>query len=101
MTRRFKRKDDARAAAWKALAEARAARFPFPIEGRIPNFKGAEAAAKRLFTLPPWRDARFLKINPDSPQKPVREEALRRGITYYMPTPRLKAGFHKFDPARI
>jgi 5-formyltetrahydrofolate cyclo-ligase len=101
MTRRFKRKDDARAAVWTALTEAGAARFPFPIEGRIPNFKGAETAAKRLFTLPPWRDARFLKINPDSPQKPVREEALRRGITYYMPTPRLKAGFRKFDPARI
>jgi 5-formyltetrahydrofolate cyclo-ligase len=101
MTRRFNRKDDARAAVWKALTESRAARFPFPIEGRIPNFSGAEAAAKRLFALPPWRDARFLKINPDSPQKPVRQEALRRGITYYMPTPRLKAGFRKFDPAKI
>lgn len=101
MTRRFNRKNDARAAVWKALTDARAARFPFPIEGRIPNFKGAEAAAKRLFTVPPWRDAKFLKINPDSPQKPVRDEALRRGITYYMPTPRLKAGFRKFDPAKI
>ena len=101
MTARFNRKDDARAAVWRALGEARVARFPFPIEGRIPNFKGAEAAAKRLFTLPPWRDAKFLKINPDSPQKPVREEALRRGITYYMPTPRLKTGFRRFDPARI
>lgn len=101
MSRRFNRKDEARAAVWKALGEARVARFPFPIEGRIPNFKGAEAAAKRLFTLPPWRDAKYLKINPDSPQKPVREAALRRGITYYMPTPRLKAGFRKFDPAKI
>lgn len=101
MRRRFTTKDDARAAVWTALGDERVARFPFPIEGRIPNFKGAEAAAKRLFTLPPWRDAKTLKINPDSPQRPVREEALRRGITYYMPTPRLKAGFRKFDPKTI
>lgn len=101
MNQRFTRKNDARAAVWKALTDTRSARFPFPIAGRIPNFKGAEAAAKRLFALPPWRDARALKINPDSPQKPVREEALRRGITYYMPTPRLKTGFRKFDPRRI
>lgn len=97
----FPSKDAARAAVWRALGEARAARFPFPIEGRIPNFKGAEAAAKRLFTLAPWSSARTLKVNPDSPQKPVREEALRRGIVYYMPTPRLAAGFRRFDPARI
>ena len=101
MSRRFKTKDAARASVWKALGAERVARFPFPIEGRIPNFRGAEAAAKRLFELPPWRDAKSLKINPDSPQKPVREEALRRGITYYMPTPRLKSGFRKFDPKRI
>ena len=101
MSGRFPTKDAARKAVWQALGEARVARVPFPIEGRIPNFAGAEQAARRLFTLPPWRDAKFLKINPDSPQKPVREEALRRGIAYYMPTPRLKAGFRKFDPARI
>ena len=101
MSGHFDSKDAARRAVWQALGAARVARFPFPIEGRIPNFAGAEQAARRLFTLPPWRDAKFLKINPDSPQKPVREEALRRGIAYYMPTPRLKAGFRKFDPARI
>ena len=28
-------------------------------------------------------------------------EALKRGMIYFMPTPRLKAGFKKFDPARI
>ena len=28
-------------------------------------------------------------------------EALKRGITYFMPTPRLKAGFKKFDPSKI
>ncbi len=99
--RSFNAKADARETIWQALTEHRLARFPFPVRGRIPNYKGAEAAARHLFTLAPWRDAKFLKINPDSPQKPVRIEALRRGITYFMPTPRLKAGFRKFDPARI
>lgn len=99
--RKFKSKADARETIWQALTERKLARFPFPVRGRIPNFKGAEAAARHLFTLPPWRDAKLLKINPDSPQKPVRVEALRRGITYFMPTPRLKAGFRKFDPARL
>ena len=97
----FNSKEAARQYVWDTLKERRLARFPFPIHGRIPNFKGAEAAAKLLFEVSPWKDAKYLKINPDSPQKPLREEALRRGITYFMPTPRLKAGFMKFDPARI
>lgn len=101
LTPTFNSKSAARQHVWDALTEQRLARFPFPIHGRIPNFKGAEAAAKRLLDVSPWNNARFLKINPDSPQKPLREEALKRGIIYFMPTPRLRAGFMKFDPARI
>ena len=101
MNKSFNSKNDARQHVWDALKDKKLARFPFPIQGRIPNFKGAEAAAKRLLEVPPWKGAKYLKINPDSPQKPLREEALKRGITYLMPTPRLKAGFKKFDPARI
>ena len=40
-------------------------------------------------------------MNPDAPQRYVREEALRRGITVYVPTPRLRAGFKRLDPAKI
>ena len=101
MTLSFNSKESARQHVWDTLKDQKQARFPFPIHGRIPNFKGAEAAAKRLFEVSPWKDAKFLKINPDSPQKPLREEALKRGITYFMPTPRLRAGFMKFDPAVI
>ena len=101
MTLSFNSKNSARQHVWDTLKEQKLARFPFPIHGRIPNFKGAEAASKLLFEISPWKDAKYLKINPDSPQKPLREEALKRGITYFMPTPRLKAGFMKFDPARI
>lgn len=101
MSWRFDDKGAARQAVWDRLADERLARFPFPPHGRIPNFKGAEAAARRLLALAPWKDAGRIKINPDAPQRPVRIEALRRGITVYMPTPRLRGGFKKLDPAKI
>ena len=100
-TVKFSAKSDAREHVWERLTTERQARFPFPVKGRIPNFVGAEAAAARLFALPIWNGVRAIKVNPDSPQLPVREEALRRGIVLYMPTPRLAAGFLKFDPAKI
>src|SRR5204862_3384585 len=40
-------------------------------------------------------------VNPDSPQRPLRAEALRRGVTVFVPTPRLRGGFQKLDPRRI
>jgi 5-formyltetrahydrofolate cyclo-ligase len=83
------------------LAKQGLAAFPFPPQGRIPNFVGAREAAERLFELEPWKSAKWIKVNPDAPQRPVRELALRRGITVYVPTPRLRGGFKKFDPARI
>ncbi|MGH6904849.1 MAG: 5-formyltetrahydrofolate cyclo-ligase, partial [Geminicoccaceae bacterium] len=79
----------------------RLARFPFPPHGRIPNFAGAREAAVRLFEAEPWRSARRIKVNPDAPQRPVRAAALRRGITVFVPTPRLRGGFKQLDPARI
>ena len=99
--RRFSSKADARNAIWDRLRDEKLARFPFPPHGRIPNFKGAKEAALRLLDTPPWRDARAIKVNPDAPQRYLREEALRRGIIVYVPTPRLRGGFRKFDPANI
>ncbi|MFP4560030.1 MAG: 5-formyltetrahydrofolate cyclo-ligase [Thiohalorhabdus sp.] len=94
-------KDAARRAAWDALQEQRAARFPYPPHGRIPNFAGADSAASRLLAHPRLAEARAIKANPDAPQRPVRLGALERGITVYMPTPRLRGGFHRLDPERI
>jgi 5-formyltetrahydrofolate cyclo-ligase len=39
------------------------------------------------------KSATAIKINPDSPQRPLRAEALRHGITVFVPTPRLRGGF--------
>ena len=77
------------------------ARFPFPPHGRIPNFAGAEMATARLLDIEPWKSATAIKVNPDSPQRPLRAEALRRGITVFVPTPRLRGGFKKLDPRRV
>ncbi|GIW41453.1 MAG: 5-formyltetrahydrofolate cyclo-ligase [Candidatus Binatia bacterium] len=98
---RFATKQAAREYVWEELVRRRAARFPFPPRGRIPNFEGAEEAARRLFSLPLWRGVRAIKVNPDAPQRPVRAEALRRGIVLFVPTPRLRGGFWRLDPARI
>jgi 5-formyltetrahydrofolate cyclo-ligase len=73
---------------WKALENEGAARFP-GARGRIPNFRGSEAAAERLAELPEWEAAAVVKSNPDAPQLPVRRRARRDGKTLYMAVPRL------------
>lgn len=97
----FESKQAAREWVWAELREQKQARFPFPIKGRIPNFKGAEAAAERLLDHAIFDGVERIKCNPDSPQKYLRRMALERGIEVFVPTPRLKAGFMRFDPAEI
>ena len=84
------------------LRKRKAARFP-GAEGRIPNFVGAEDAARLLATIPEWRTAAVLKSNPDSPQLPVRATALSEGKTVFMAMPRLAAPrpFLLLDPSRL
>ena len=81
-------KQDVRERVWQTLQDRGAARFP-GARGRIPNFRGAEAAAARLAELPEWVGARIVKSNPDSPQLPVRRRARHDGKTLYMAVPRL------------
>ena len=87
---------------WRAIRDAGAARFP-GVEGRIPNFVGAEAAAALAATLPVFTRARTIKSNPDSPQRPLRAAALRAGKTLYLAVPRLRESscFIELDPALI
>jgi 5-formyltetrahydrofolate cyclo-ligase len=88
---------------WKRLRARGAGRFPFPLEDRIPNFRGAEAAAARLAALPEWRRARRLKCNPDAPQRAVRLRALEDGKEVFMAVPRLRDArcFLRLDPRRL
>lgn len=96
-------KQDLRERVWDELEESGDARFPFPPHGRIPNFAGADAAAERLAERSEWRNADAIKINPDSPQRPVRQRALEAGKTLYMAVPRLRDAdcFLRLDPAEI
>ncbi|MCX8189018.1 MAG: 5-formyltetrahydrofolate cyclo-ligase [Nitrososphaeria archaeon] len=93
-------KDEIRKLIWKKMMELNLSKFPPPF-GRIPNFIGAEDAAKRLFTTNLWRNAKTVKVNPDSPQAPVRQQALEDGKTLIMPTPRIRHGFLVLEPKFI
>lgn len=82
---------------WTRLERAGVARPPFPIRGRIPNFHGAELAARRLVELDLFRRAEVIFVNPDSPQFHVRLAAIEGGKTLVVPTPRLRGGFIVLD----
>jgi 5-formyltetrahydrofolate cyclo-ligase len=86
---------------WDRLTSEKATAFPFPPHHRIPNFRGAPEAARRLFADPIVEGARRIKVNPDAPQRYVRRIALERGIVVYMPSPRLRSGFLELDPGNI
>lgn len=94
-------KDRIRHHVWETMEEQRVGRFPFPLRYRIPNFKGAERAAERVADLPVYRRARKVKVNPDSPQRPLRSRVLADGKTLLVPTPRLKAGFIQVRPEQV
>lgn len=78
------------------------ARFPGAC-GRIPNFTGAELCRGPVAELKAWRAARFIKANPDSPQRAIRHLALKQGKTIYMAVPRLRDEkcFIELDPERL
>ena len=86
-------KEAIRRAVWAELKEKGLSRFPFVPVRRIPNFSGAREAAFNLFEFPEIAEAKWIKCNPDSAQRPFREEALRRGKNLLLPTPRLTDGF--------
>jgi 5-formyltetrahydrofolate cyclo-ligase len=86
---------------WTEMERSGIAIFPLPCRGRIPNFKGAGAAAERLRQLEEWKKAEVVFVNPDSPQRKVRENALKDGKTLIVASPRLKKGFMLIDPAKV
>lgn len=98
---KFDSKEAAREYVWRILQDEDAAAFPFPPTDRIPNFRGAAEAARRLLEHSCFHGVRRIKCNPDAPQRPVREAALRAGIQVVIPTPRLKGGFRLLDPDNI
>ncbi|KEZ48079.1 5-formyltetrahydrofolate cyclo-ligase [Metabacillus indicus] len=86
-------KDEIRQNKWQRLEDEKLGGFPFPLKNRIPNFKGAAAAAELVSQMDIYKNAEVVKINPDAPQLPLRARVIKDGKTLLVPTPRLKAGF--------
>ncbi|NQD65669.1 5-formyltetrahydrofolate cyclo-ligase [Bacillus haikouensis] len=94
----MKTKDEIRHKVWNALTEKKLGRFPFPLINRIPNVKGAEAAAKHVQEMDFYKEAKVIKVNPDAPQLPLRTAVLKDKKILLIPTPRLKDGFVMIKP---
>ncbi|MBS7647487.1 5-formyltetrahydrofolate cyclo-ligase [Candidatus Bathyarchaeota archaeon] len=86
---------------WREMERSGVVTFPLPCWGRIPNFVGAEKAAENLRQIEEWRRAKVIFANPDSPQRKVRENALKDGKILIMASPRLQKGFILIDPAKV
>jgi 5-formyltetrahydrofolate cyclo-ligase len=86
---------------WREMEYLGIATFPLPCQGRIPNFLGAEIAAEKMRQLEEWKSAKIIFVNPDSPQRKVRENALRDGKILLMASPKLKRGFIMLDPKKV
>ena len=95
-------KDTIRHKVWTRVTTAEVVRFP-ATHGRVPNFNGAERAARLLTQLTIWKRAKVVKFDLAAPQMPLRRVALRDGKTIYLPIPGLRAErcFLELDPARI
>jgi 5-formyltetrahydrofolate cyclo-ligase len=74
---------------WSSIDAAPDARRAPGAVGRIPNFVGAEEAGRRLSELSEWRQARVVKMNPDSPMLGLRARAIDEGKLVYMAVPKL------------
>jgi 5-formyltetrahydrofolate cyclo-ligase len=98
----MRNKSEIRETIWSRLQEKKVARFP-GAEGRIPNFIGAEACARLIPEAPYWKNAKVLKVNPDSPQRAIRQRALEQGKIIYMAVPRLSSEkpFIEIDPKKL
>jgi 5-formyltetrahydrofolate cyclo-ligase len=95
------KKQQLRKKIWSEMERRRIAVFPLPCKGRIPNFVGAEEAAKKLRGVEEWKKAEVVFVNPDSPQRKVRENALRDGKILIMASPRLKKGYILIEPKKV
>jgi 5-formyltetrahydrofolate cyclo-ligase len=87
---------------WNLLEQHDATLDP-DVHGRIPNFRGAQAAADLLAELPAWKSSRVIKSGPDKAQLPVRVQALRENKIVYMAVPKLakEHPFYLLDPADL
>jgi len=94
------RKAKLREKIWRTMQEKGIAKFPLPCFGRIPNFQGVELTAQKVRELEEWKSATSIFVSPDSPQRKIRENALKDGKILIMASPRLKHGFILIRPEK-
>ncbi|MCW1300896.1 MAG: 5-formyltetrahydrofolate cyclo-ligase [Candidatus Nanoarchaeia archaeon] len=86
---------------WRLLEKKGVARFPLPLDGRIPNFKGSEIVAQKVRELMEWRKADVIFCTPDFAQSKIRELALMDGKKVVMASPRLQRGYILIEPDEV
>ena len=84
----FRSKKEVRNYIWKKIEPF--ADFPFPVKGRIPNFKGAPRACSRIRELDAYMKYDAVFSAPDSPLKKARQIALEDGKWLIAAKPHLK-----------
>jgi len=72
------------------MVRERVAAFPYPPHGRIPNFVGAEAAAKQIRKLDEYGRAECVFSPPDGVLIPFRRMVLKDGKILAYSTPHMK-----------
>ncbi|KAI0980512.1 hypothetical protein GJ496_010141 [Pomphorhynchus laevis] len=85
---------------WDLMEQKQEIMFPHPCHGRIPNFRGREAAAENLAALTTFKQARVVKINPSLAQEHIRFLTLASSKVLLTPSPALESAvpFYKIDP---
>lgn len=74
-----------------------------PVQGKIPDFSGADQAARLLADHPTWGAAKVVKANPDKAQAEVRLDAVKTGKLLYMAVPKIATPdpFYLIDPNNL
>lgn len=84
-------KEDVRRWVWNTLTARDIAIFPLPCKGRIPNFKGSDAAAQYVAELAAFRDAAAVFCGPDYVLKTCRDLVLQYRKILAFATPHMTA----------
>jgi len=91
LEKRWESKQAIREWMWEKMTKNEIARFPLPCYGRIPNFKGVEAASKQVLTLPEFNKANVIFSAPDFVLHPLRELVLQNRKDLLIATPHIQA----------
>ena len=83
----FKSKEEVREAVWAYMEINDLVDIPRPCRGLVPNFGGAQAAARLLANLPEWERAGVVFTTPDASLHHVHCEILRAGKTLLVAAP--------------